>query len=137
MRPAGDTRARKVSAAIAASLLSLPPCAAAATGTGSDFDSYLRVIWGLVVVLGIILLLYGILRKRFSLLSNSSRRQEISILEMKPLMGRKFLCLVSVRGKEFLLGVSGDNISHLASFPGKTEESFSEVLRASTKKSGQ
>lgn len=136
MRPTGDTRTQKVSAAIAACLFFLPQCAAAATGAGSDFDSYLRVIWGLIVVLGIILLLYGILRKRFSLLSNSSR-QEIRIIEMKPLMGRKFLCLVSVRGKEFLLGVSGDNISHLASFPGKTEESFSEVLRASTKKSGQ
>jgi hypothetical protein len=88
MRPAGDTRARKVSAAIAASLLSLPPCAAAATGTGSDFDSYLRVIWGLVVVLGIILLLYGILRKRFSLLSNSSRqhpRDETSYGQEVPL----------------------------------------------------
>ena len=36
-----------------------------------DTASYFRVIWGLLVVLGIILVLYGIVRKRFPLLATS------------------------------------------------------------------
>ena len=100
----------------------------------SDFDSYLRVIWGLLIVLGIILALYGLLRKRFSLLS-STTQQEIKILEIKPLMGRKALCLVSVRGRDLLLGISGENITHLTSFPGSAEDSFAKVLRNSVEKS--
>lgn len=51
-------------------------------------SSSFRVIWGLLIVLGIILLLYGLLRKRFSLLS-SLPDKEINVIEIKPLMGKK------------------------------------------------
>ena len=85
----------------------------AATTQIDGTAAYFRVIWGLLVVLGIILILYGFLRKRFSLLSTGAH-QEIKILEIKPIMGKKALCLIKVRGQEHLLGISGDNITHIA-----------------------
>ncbi len=97
--------------------------------TPDDATSYFRVIWGLLVVLGIILVLYGIVRKRFSLLSTSPS-QHIKILEIKPMMGKKALCLVDVKGQEFLLGISGDQISHIASLSPQSETSFAETLQA-------
>lgn len=100
-----------------------------ATLTGGDTASYFRVIWGLLVVLGIILILYGFLRKRFSLLATGTN-QDIKIIEIKPLMGKKSLCLINVKGQEHLLGVSGDRITHIAALPPQPESSFAEVLQA-------
>lgn len=94
-----------------------------------EIDSYFKLIWGLLVVLAIILTLYALLRKRFSLLS-SKPEQTIKILEIKSLMGRKALCLISVQGNEYLLGISGDRITHLATLPNKSELSFAATLRA-------
>jgi flagellar protein FliO/FliZ len=96
----------------------------------SDMDAYLRVIWGLLVVLGIILLLYALLKKKFSLLSHSSQ-QHIKILEVKPLMGRKALCLVEVRGQEYLLGISGDRIDPIAAIPKTPVSPFADTLKGS------
>lgn len=109
-------------------MLFWPSRASAETGQLDTLDPYLRMIWGLLVVLGIILLLYGLLRKKFSLLAQSPQ-QQIRILEMKPLMGRKALCLVEVRGEEFLLGISGDRIDPIACLSKKT--TFAETLRRS------
>jgi len=96
-------------------------------------EIYFRVIWGLLVVLGIILALYALLRKRFSLLSNTSERA-IKIVEIKPLMGRKALCLISVKGNEYLLGIGGDRITHLATLPKEITPSFAETLQATERK---
>ncbi|WP_169309116.1 flagellar biosynthetic protein FliO [Desulforhopalus sp. IMCC35007] len=93
--------------------------------------SSFRVVWGLLIVLGIILLLYGLLRKRFSLLSSSPDKQ-INIIEIKPLMGKKALCLVEIRGTEYLLGISESNISNIATLPAKKKQSFSKTLQAET-----
>ena len=99
---------------------------------GSDvLTNSFRVVWGLLIVLGIILLLYGLLRKRFSLLSSSLDKQ-INIAEIKPLMGKKALCLVEIRGTEYLLGISESNISTIATLPPKKGQSFSETLQAET-----
>ncbi len=100
----------------------------AANMPASDAASYFRVIWGLLVVLGIILILYGFLKKRFSLLSTSGS-QHIKIVEIKPLMGKKSLCLVNVKGQEHLIGISGDRITHIAALPPQPESSFAEVLQ--------
>jgi flagellar protein FliO/FliZ len=96
-----------------------------------ELDSYLRVIWGLLIVLGIILLLYALLKKRFSLLANFPEKQ-IKIIEMKPLMGRKALCLVEVRGQEYLIAISGDRISPIAALGKigkKPVSSFADTLK--------
>ena len=95
----------------------------------AEIDSYFKVIWGLLIVLAIILGLYALLRNRFSLLT-SKPEQHIKILEIKSLMGRKALCLISVKGNEYLLGLSGDRINHLATLPNKSDPSFAATLRA-------
>lgn len=106
-----------------------PEAAHAASSQMVETESYFKVIWGLLVVLGIILALYGLLRKRFSLLAGSPEKN-IKILEIKPLMGRKALCLITVKGNEYLLGISGDRINHLATLPGKADLSFAATLQA-------
>ena len=99
-------------------------------------SSSFRVIWGLLIVLGIILLLYGLLRKRFSLLS-SLPDKEINILEIKPLMGKKALCLVEVRGTEYLIGISESQISNIATLPPNKTSNFKETLQAETGKTDE
>jgi flagellar protein FliO/FliZ len=106
----------------------------AGTSPADDAADYFRVIWGLLVVLGIILILYGFLKKRFSLLSTNAN-QHIQIVELKPLMGKKALCLISVKGQEHLLGISGDNITHIAALTPQPESSFAEVLQSAGVKS--
>lgn len=106
-----------------------PAAAHASSSQLIEMESYFRVIWGLLVVLGIILALYALFRKRFSLLAGRPE-QNIKVLEIKPLMGKKALCLITVKGNEYLLGISGDRINHLATLPNKTENSFAATLRA-------
>lgn len=106
-----------------------PTVAFAGDALGTDTANYFRVIWGLLVVLGVVLVLYGIIKKRFSLLSTSPS-QNIRILEIKPMMGKKALCLVEVKGQEYLLGISGETISHIATLSPQAKTSFAETLQA-------
>ena len=99
----------------------------AADAALDSMGSYFRVIWGLLVVLGIILILYGIFRKRLSLF-HSQASQSINILELKPLMSKKALCLVEVKGEEYLLGISSDRITHIATVNSKKDSSFAAAL---------
>ncbi|PHR29439.1 MAG: flagellar biosynthetic protein FliO [Desulfotalea sp.] len=101
------------------------------SGNNEMLANSFRVVWGLLVVLGIILLLYGLLRKRFSLLSSLADK-EIHIVEIKPLMGKKALCLVEIRGTEYLLGISESHISTIATLPPKNGTNFAETLQAET-----
>jgi len=99
-------------------------------GADAELDvmgSYFRVVWGLLVVLGVILILYGILKKRFSLF-NTPASQSIKVIEMKPLMSKKALCLVEVKGEEYLLGISGDRITHIATIGAEKKPSFAATL---------
>lgn len=112
-------------------LLVVPTNHASAASAGLiEMESYFRVFWGLGIVLAIILILYGLLRKRFSLLAGHPEKN-ITIVEIKPLMGRKSLCLVRVKGQEYLLGLSGDRINHLATLP--QAPSFADSLAAAGK----
>lgn len=88
----------------------------AANSQTEYLKDYFTVIWGLLIVLGIMLILYGLLRKRFSILANGADK-EIKVLEVRPIMGKKAICLVQVKDREFLLGISENTISQLASFP--------------------
>lgn len=115
------------SGALILALIVAPFSCSAAVVESADIDNYFRVIWGLLVVLGIILILYGLMRKRFSLL-NHSPDKEIEIVEVKPLMGKKALCLVKVKDQEFLLGLSGDRISHLATLETTPKKEFQRTL---------
>ncbi len=86
----------------------------------------LQMIWSLALVIGIILLFYAFFRKKFSLTAHQQDK-EIKIIEMRPLPGKKSLCLVEVGGKKLLLGVAENAISSLAEFPEET--SFATALR--------
>ncbi len=114
---------------LAAALPAVPAVVWAGTTLGTDTADYFQIIWGLLVVLGIILVLYGIVRKRFSLLATPSSGK-IKILEVKPMMGKKALCLVDVKGQEYLLGISGETISHIATLTPPANSSFAATLQA-------
>ena len=79
------------------------------------FPALLKMLGGLAVVLGILLALYALSRK--GRLFASARKGEIQIREIRHLGGKKAICLVSVRGRDMLLGLGQDRIemlSHLA-----------------------
>jgi flagellar protein FliO/FliZ len=92
----------------------------------SPFSSTLRLIWGLLIVLGILLIIYALAKKKLSFLQGGNGKGAITIVETRHLMPRKSLCLVNVRGREYLLGLSNEQINliaaldHHASPPGST-----------------
>ena len=86
----------------------------------------LKMIGALAVIVGLLLLLYAASRKGFGFLPKQ-RDGAIKILETKPLGGKKFLCIVSVRGEEMLLGLTNERIECLSKLPPKTE--FSAALQ--------
>lgn len=111
---------------------------AAASSVNDDLAASFRVMWGLLIVLAIILVLYALFRKRFSILNQRRPGKAIHVLEIQPLMPRKSLCLVEVKGKEYLLGVGNESISLLAALDDdpqnakiNEERSFNEVLNDS------
>lgn len=112
-------------------LLALPQPVAAAELV--ETGAMLRLTWGLLVVLGIMLILYALVRKRFSLFQSPSG-SAIRIVELRHLMPKKSLCLVEVRGQQYLLGLSADRVSLIAELPGEHEqkESFAAALEQST-----
>lgn len=112
----------------AALLLLLPGQAMAAELDGTA--AMLRLTWGLLVVLGVILILYALARKRFSLFQPPSG-SAIRIVELRHLMPKKSLCLVEVKGQQFLLGLSADRISLIAEVGGDRSETFASVLEQS------
>ncbi len=87
----------------------------------------IRMIWGLLVVLGIILILYRILRKKFSL-NHGNADAKIKIIEIRHIMPKKAICLVAVGNQQFLLGLGSDTINLLSPITVKDEESFTETL---------
>ncbi len=87
-----------------------------------------RMLGSLGIVLGLLLLLYALMRKGVRFLPHA-REGAIRILETRPLGGKKFLFLVEVRGKEYLLGVGGERIDFLARTDEPGEKIFDEELR--------
>lgn len=76
-------------------------------------SSWLRMFWGLLVVLGILLIIYGLMRKKLSFAQTHSK-SKIQIKEIRHLMPKKSLCLVEVNGQELLLGLGSDTITLLS-----------------------
>lgn len=80
----------------------------------SPLSATLRLIWGLLIVLGILLVIYALAKKKLSFLNTGSGKGAIAIIETRHLMPRKSLCLVKVRGREYLLGLGSEQINLLA-----------------------
>jgi len=121
--------------------LALPPQLAAAAESAGVTDSltgaYLRFVAALVLVIGVMLVLYALVKKRFSLLHNRAD-SPIRVVETRPLAPRASLCLVEVRGQEFLLGLSQSGVNLLAAFEqprrqpdGTASQSFDSLLKTS------
>jgi flagellar protein FliO/FliZ len=91
----------------------------------------LKALGALVFVLGVVLLLYFALsRKGFGLLP-AARGGQIQIVEMRSLGPKKGLCLVRVRGEEFLLGLGGERIELLTPVKPAAQNAFEQNLQAS------
>jgi flagellar protein FliO/FliZ len=80
------------------------------------------VLWGLLIVIGLMLVLYALARKRFSLLGVGGSGK-IKVLEMRPLMARTALALVEVEGEKLLIGIGNGTVRMLTHLPaGKDEQ---------------
>lgn len=94
----------------------LIPATAWAAEPPSMGGAMLQMGWALLVVIGLILAIYGLAKKR--LLLGKMGGSAIKIIEMRPLMPKTSLALVEVRGREYLLGITTDNIQLIADFSG-------------------
>ena len=96
--------------------------------------SGLRLLAGLLLVVGLLLLFYALTRRGLSWLPKP-RAGAIHIREMRPLGPKKSLCLVEVRGRELLLGLSADRIELLCQLGDAPQENFDTALQTSLKES--
>ena len=96
----------------------------------SMLNSSLKMIWGLLVVLGILLIIYGLVKKRVTLLQGGGKGI-IKVIESRHLMPKKSLFLIEVRGKEYLVGSGGDSLNLIASIEDETNSrsNFKSILK--------
>ena len=92
------------------------------------------MFWGLLVVLGILLIIYAIMRKRLSFIKHNDK-SAIKIIEIRHLMPKKSLCIVEVGHQQYLLGLGNDIITMLSPVSTKTSGTFNETLASIEKKS--
>ncbi len=92
------------------------------------------MFWGLLVVLGILLIIYAIMRKRLSFIKHNDK-SAIKIIEIRHLMPKKSLCIVEVGNQQYLLGLGNDIITMLSPVSTKTSGTFNETLASIEKKS--
>jgi flagellar protein FliO/FliZ len=114
-------------------LLTLTPARAWAAETFSMGSALLQTTWALLLVVGLILAIYGIAKKRLSL--GKIGGSAIKIVELRPIMPKSTLALVEIRGKEYLLGISANGIHLIAEVSGaaKDEKPDFESLMAASK----
>jgi flagellar protein FliO/FliZ len=93
--------------------LATPAFAAEMVEGPSLLGSALKMVAALAVIIGLLLLFYALSRKGFGIFPKQ-KGGLIRVLETRPLGGRKFLCVVRVRGEELLLGLSNDRIECLS-----------------------
>ncbi|APG27328.1 flagellar biosynthetic protein FliO [Syntrophotalea acetylenivorans] len=111
-------------------LLLLPVTAHAAAETPDPMiGSGLRMLVGLLVVLGLMLLLYALSKRGLRWLPGN-REGKIRIRETRPLGAKKALCLVEVQGRELLLGVSSEGINLLCELEPQQGQSFEQTLQS-------
>jgi flagellar biogenesis protein FliO len=103
---------------------------AADMGTSSDiFVSAVKMLAGFCLVGGLLFVLHALHRKGFKFFS-SKKQGDIKIHGITSLGGKNTLYLVEVKGREFLLGASGERLEMLYTFdspPGTS--SFEKTLQ--------
>ncbi len=98
----------------------------------TDLSAVLRLLWGLLVVLGILFITYAIARKKLNFLQ-APGKGIIKVVEVRHLMPKKSLFLIEVRGKEYLIGSGGDRLELIAPIDNNTSGSFTNILDKSEK----
>ncbi len=107
--------------------LLLWPATAWSAETASYSSAALQMIWALLIVLGIILLLYAIVKKRFGIAGSAPG--SIQVKEIRYLMPKKGLAIVEVRGQELLIGIGVNRLELLTTLPPEeNKKNFDEVL---------
>jgi len=89
------------------------PPAAPAPGFGA---SLLQMLWGLLIVIGLMLVLFALARKKFGL-TGTGGAGRITVLEMRPLMAKTALALVEVEGEKLLIGIGNGTVRMLSHLP--------------------
>ena len=72
----------------------------------------LQTLWALLVVCGLILILYGLAKKRF--LPRRIQAGRIEVLEVRHIMPKTSLARIRVGEQELLIGISATTISLLS-----------------------
>ncbi|MEA3466161.1 MAG: flagellar biosynthetic protein FliO [Thermodesulfobacteriota bacterium] len=90
----------------------------------------IKVTGALVVVLGLVMLLYALLKKSGRWIPSAQNR-EIRLIEVRYLSPKKALYLVEVKGSTLLISGSGDRLETLAKWSGEpsTPTSFDRALQ--------
>ncbi|MFV0438991.1 MAG: flagellar biosynthetic protein FliO [Desulfopila sp.] len=115
----------------AIALASVPAgTAQAAVPAVESAGASLQVMAALFIVLAVMLVLYALLKKRFSIINPRSTKA-IRVLEIQPLMPRKAICLIEVRGRQFLIGVANESVNLLVDLDRERPASFKEMLNTS------
>jgi flagellar protein FliO/FliZ len=110
-------------------ILALFPNPAWAAEPPTMTSAVLRTAWALLVVVGLILALYGLSKRKLFL--GKIGGNAIKIIELRPLQPKSTLALVEVRGREYLLGISANSIHLLADLSdesGTTHADFPTLL---------
>lgn len=91
-------------------------------------SAMLQMLWALLIVLGLILILYWLARRRFGM--GGAGSGEIRVLEQRHLMPKASLALIEVRDRQLLVGITGERIALLAdlSVPVKDKTTFDSML---------
>ncbi len=96
----------------AAAAFLLVPATARAAEALSMGSAVLQMAWALAVVIGLILIIYALARRRLG--PAALRGGAITIVELRHIMPKTSLALVEVRGRELLLGISAGGVHLLA-----------------------
>ncbi len=106
-------------------------CSSAHAAEYDAVSSGFRMLWGLLIVLAIMFVLYTLLRKRVSAFQQQGKGI-IKVIEIKHIPPKKSLLLIEVRGREFLVGAGSDAITTIT--PLQQGASFSSVLENTQEK---
>ena len=89
-------------------------------------SALLRTAWGLLVVVGLILIIYGLVRKRFGM-QTSSPGARIRLIEVRQLMPRSSVALIQVDQRQLLVGISQEQITLLTTLD-SGDSQFADIL---------
>lgn len=89
----------------------------------------MKMSWALAVVVGLILILYALARKKMGY--TNAPTNGIKVLEMRPLMPKNTLALIEVQEKQILIGISPNGIQLLTELSSEPtpQKSFKDVLQ--------